>query len=142
MDTRQYPEPWMADATQGSRIAPYRLDFPPPGQVAQLVEQRTENPRVGGSTPSLATLTVPSSEAPPSCGPVWCAVSLVARISVCSESSVQMLDGPIQRRIPPRPNVRNRRAHHDVRCDPNADEVTAVGKRVTLGADPGPAAAR
>ena len=25
------------------------------GQVAQLVEQRTENPRVGGSTPSLAT---------------------------------------------------------------------------------------
>ena len=26
-----------------------------PGQVAQLVEQRTENPRVGGSIPSLAT---------------------------------------------------------------------------------------
>ena len=25
------------------------------GQVAQLVEQRTENPRVGGSIPSLAT---------------------------------------------------------------------------------------
>ena len=25
------------------------------GQIAQLVEQRTENPRVGGSTPSLAT---------------------------------------------------------------------------------------
>ena len=25
------------------------------GQVAQLVEQRTENPRVGGSSPSLAT---------------------------------------------------------------------------------------
>ena len=25
------------------------------GQVAQLVEQRTENPRVGGSNPSLAT---------------------------------------------------------------------------------------
>ena len=25
------------------------------GQVAQLVEQRTENPRVGGSTPSLTT---------------------------------------------------------------------------------------
>ncbi|KXJ98066.1 MAG: hypothetical protein UZ17_ACD001002956, partial [Acidobacteria bacterium OLB17] len=24
-------------------------------QVAQLVEQRTENPRVGGSIPSLAT---------------------------------------------------------------------------------------
>lgn len=24
------------------------------GQVAQLVEQRTENPRVGGSIPSLA----------------------------------------------------------------------------------------
>jgi hypothetical protein len=29
--------------------------FPPNGQVAQLVEQRTENPRVGGSIPSLAT---------------------------------------------------------------------------------------
>jgi hypothetical protein len=27
------------------------------GQVAQLVEQRTENPRVGGSIPSLATPT-------------------------------------------------------------------------------------
>jgi hypothetical protein len=27
------------------------------GQVAQLVEQRTENPRVGGSIPSLATIT-------------------------------------------------------------------------------------
>jgi len=26
-----------------------------PGQVAQLVEQRIENPRVGGSIPSLAT---------------------------------------------------------------------------------------
>ena len=28
--------------------------LPPHGQVAQLVEQRTENPRVGGSIPSLA----------------------------------------------------------------------------------------
>jgi hypothetical protein len=27
------------------------------GQVAQLVEQRTENPRVGGSIPSLATIS-------------------------------------------------------------------------------------
>ena len=27
-----------------------------PGSVAQLVEQRTENPRVGGSIPSRATL--------------------------------------------------------------------------------------
>ena len=26
------------------------------GQIAQLVEQRTENPRVGGSIPSLATM--------------------------------------------------------------------------------------
>ena len=31
----------------------------PSGQVAQLVEQRTENPRVGGSIPSLATHAVP-----------------------------------------------------------------------------------
>ena len=28
---------------------------PHPGQIAQLVEQRTENPRVDGSIPSLAT---------------------------------------------------------------------------------------
>jgi hypothetical protein len=28
---------------------------PSGGQVAQLVEQRTENPRVGGSIPPLAT---------------------------------------------------------------------------------------
>ncbi len=28
------------------------------GQVAQLVEQRTENPRVGGSIPPLATISV------------------------------------------------------------------------------------
>jgi hypothetical protein len=28
----------------------------PDGQVAQLVEQRTENPRVDGSIPSLATI--------------------------------------------------------------------------------------
>ena len=26
------------------------------GQIAQLVEQRIENPRVGGSIPSLATM--------------------------------------------------------------------------------------
>ena len=29
---------------------------PTDGQVAQLVEQRTENPRVGGSIPPLATI--------------------------------------------------------------------------------------
>ena len=27
------------------------------GQIAQLVEQRTENPRVGGSIPPLATMS-------------------------------------------------------------------------------------
>jgi hypothetical protein len=31
-----------------------RITLRPHGQVAQLVEQRTENPRVGGSIPSLA----------------------------------------------------------------------------------------
>ena len=35
-----------------SRALPYISR--PYGQVAQLVEQRTENPRVGGSIPSLA----------------------------------------------------------------------------------------
>jgi hypothetical protein len=34
--------------------------IPTPGQVAQLVEQGTENPRVGGSIPSLATITIPN----------------------------------------------------------------------------------
>jgi hypothetical protein len=34
----------------------FYLPSPFPGQVAQLVEQRTENPRVGGSIPSLATI--------------------------------------------------------------------------------------
>ena len=28
----------------------------PCGQIAQLVEQRTENPRVGGSIPPLGTI--------------------------------------------------------------------------------------
>jgi hypothetical protein len=31
------------------------LLLPPPGDVAQLVEQRTENPCVGGSIPSITT---------------------------------------------------------------------------------------
>src|ERR687896_467821 len=38
----------------GSSRAPSYISRPN-GQVAQLVEQRTENPRVGGSIPSLAT---------------------------------------------------------------------------------------
>ena len=29
-----------------------------PAQVAQLVEQRTENPRVGGSNPPLGTISL------------------------------------------------------------------------------------
>src|SRR5688572_22943976 len=33
----------------------FRAPFRAPGLVAQLVEQRTENPRVGGSIPSQAT---------------------------------------------------------------------------------------
>ena len=32
-------------------------------QVAQLVEQRTENPRVGGSNPPLGTIPVPCDAA-------------------------------------------------------------------------------
>jgi hypothetical protein len=32
------------------------LGVPPKAQVAQLVEQRTENPRVGGSIPPLGTI--------------------------------------------------------------------------------------
>src|SRR4051794_31612307 len=36
-----------------------RFPAPPRAQVAQLVEQRTENPRVGGSIPSLGTILSP-----------------------------------------------------------------------------------
>ena len=38
------------------------MSFLESGQVAQLVEQRTENPRVGGSTPSLATTLISVSK--------------------------------------------------------------------------------
>ena len=40
-----------------SRNIPYDFIPPyPPGQIAQSVEQRTENPCVGGSIPPLATI--------------------------------------------------------------------------------------
>lgn len=38
------------------------------GQVAQLVEQRIENPRVGGSIPSLATKELQAKSPPSSAG--------------------------------------------------------------------------
>ena len=44
-----------------------RLD----GQVAQLVEQRTENPRVGGSIPSLATKSTNNLERSRDAGQPW-----------------------------------------------------------------------
>ena len=37
-------------------IPPTMHAFPEDGEIAQLVEQRIENPRVGGSIPSLATI--------------------------------------------------------------------------------------
>ena len=40
-----------AESVVGARHAGEQV-----GQVAQLVEQRTENPRVGGSIPPLATI--------------------------------------------------------------------------------------
>ena len=48
----------------GRGISRWLIDFPrslatigsPSGPVAQLVEQRTENPRVGGSIPPWATI--------------------------------------------------------------------------------------
>ena len=45
-------------ALAGRPVCVYRQVAASPhfGQVAQLVEQRTENPRVGGSNPSLATI--------------------------------------------------------------------------------------
>jgi hypothetical protein len=40
-----------------AEVRPCVIRTSPDGQVAQLVEQRTENPRVGGSIPSLATIS-------------------------------------------------------------------------------------
>ena len=47
--------------TGGWEVAQVAIIFPRPGQVAQLVEQGTENPRVGGSIPSLAIAQGPVS---------------------------------------------------------------------------------
>ena len=49
-------------------------------QVAQLVEQRTENPRVGGSIPSLGT-TSPSSLTSPPASPIMSVSSWEGRSS-------------------------------------------------------------
>jgi hypothetical protein len=38
-------------------FAAYSQEWPRVAQVAQLVEQRIENPRVGGSIPSLGTIS-------------------------------------------------------------------------------------
>ena len=49
---------------------------PSGGQVAQLVEQRTENPRVGGSIPPLATINPVSQYARQRQHSPGCAVTL------------------------------------------------------------------
>jgi hypothetical protein len=41
----------------------FRRAGSPDAQVAQLVEQRTENPRVGGSNPPLGTIMVRRDDA-------------------------------------------------------------------------------
>ena len=47
-------KPYRADGTAGAALWKSRL-LPGHGQLAQSVEQRTENPRVPGSIPGLAT---------------------------------------------------------------------------------------
>ena len=47
-------KPYRADGTAGVALWKSRL-LPGLGQLAQSVEQRTENPRVPGSIPGLAT---------------------------------------------------------------------------------------
>ncbi len=57
-----------------------------PGQVAQLVEQGTENPRVGGSTPSLATFLLCVVSALSGCSDDPCAqlcLDLVEQLDEC-----------------------------------------------------------
>ena len=49
------PAPTLSQAPAPTPTAEAITQPDPSGQVAQLVEQGTENPRVGGSTPSLAT---------------------------------------------------------------------------------------
>ena len=48
---------YSADGTAGAALWKSRL-LPGHGQLAQSVEQRTENPRVPGSIPGLATKNV------------------------------------------------------------------------------------
>jgi hypothetical protein len=54
------------------------------GRVAQLVEQGIENPRVGGSIPSPATITLPAS--------LWLALTLGAA-SGCGDNCEQLCIG-------------------------------------------------
>ena len=56
----------LLDRREGARVSSLGVAH---GQVAQLVEQGTENPRVGGSSPSLAT--IPNAKAPPEYGGVF-----------------------------------------------------------------------
>ena len=42
----------------------FYINLPVAGQIAQLVEQRTENPRVGGSIPSLTTIFLEGGYSP------------------------------------------------------------------------------
>ena len=55
---RMMPRPTL-DKRTGVTYKPFRPD-PGPAQVAQSVEQRTENPRVGGSIPPLGTMATHS----------------------------------------------------------------------------------
>jgi hypothetical protein len=64
---------WLEPAPAGGPVGPMLTLF---GQIAQLVEQGIENPRVGGSIPSLATLffaLVSMAACGPPCSPaaVW-----------------------------------------------------------------------
>lgn len=49
---RTGPNLWVSLDCNGLRL---ELPFRPRGQIAQLVEHRTENPGVAGSIPALAT---------------------------------------------------------------------------------------
>ena len=58
----------LLDRRAGTRVSSLGVAH---GQVAQLVEQGTENPRVGGSSPSLATIQIPKGRAE-RLGPLCC----------------------------------------------------------------------
>jgi hypothetical protein len=68
---------WQQKIPCAKTVCPYQLRPFTVGWIAQLVEQRTENPRVGGSIPPPAT-TFPLSIPPVAAGLLNTSMALIA----------------------------------------------------------------